>query len=258
MSSPQPSIVFRGPALKGRRRLTKPAASAEAGAAERKLRVCVKAENRLLRDALVRLLAKPGDIDVLAQEPSPGPAALASGHPDVYLLASRGNLAEDLVLIRQLRASAPHVRILLIGMARNEGEFLQCVRAGISGYLLRDASSEEVLAGVRAVHAGEAVCPGALCALFFRYFAQEAALPLASRGKRPRLSPREQQLLPLIGQGLSNKEVATRLDISEQTVKNHLQRLKKKLGVPDRSGLMQLYRTQVSLTSQSRGESPPQ
>lgn len=244
MSSPQPSIVYRGPAPARSRRLTKPAASADVRVADRKLRVCVRAENRLLRDALTRLLAKPGDIDVVTQESLPGLGASA-GQPDVFLLASRGNLSEDLALIQQLRSSAPNVRILLIGMARNEAEFLQCVRVGISGYLLRDASSEEVLAAVRAVHAGEAVCPGALCVLFFRYFAQETPLrPLAGYRKGPRLSPREQQLLPLIAQGLSNKEAAARLGISEQTVKNHLQRLKKKLGVQDRLDLAQLYPAQ--------------
>lgn len=244
MSSPQPSIVYRGPAPARSRRLTKPAASADARAADRKLRVCVGAENRLLRDALARLLAKPGDIEVLTHESLPGSGASAA-QPDVFLLASRGNLSEDLALIQQLHFSTPNVRILLIGMARNEAEFLQCVRAGISGYLLRDASSEEVLAAVRAVHAGEAVCPGALCVLFFRYFAQETPLqPLAGHRKGPRLSPREQQLLPLIAQGLSNKEAAARLGISEQTVKNHLQHLKKKLGAQDRLDLARLYRTQ--------------
>jgi DNA-binding NarL/FixJ family response regulator len=60
--------------------------------------------------------------------------------------------------------------MVLIGMTKNDSEFLQCLRAGISGYLLREASAEDVLEGVRAVEAGEAVCPGALCSVLFRYF----------------------------------------------------------------------------------------
>jgi DNA-binding NarL/FixJ family response regulator len=101
-----------------------------------------------------------------------------------------------LLTIQRVRAAAPKIRILLLGMAKSEGEFLQCVRAGISGYLLHDASSEEVLEGVRAVHAGEAVCPGKLCAALFRYFESEAAsLPCASAGRRLGLTRREQQLV---------------------------------------------------------------
>lgn len=255
MSSPQPSTMFQSSAFNGRRRLSKPAPPPPlASESRRKLQVCVAAENRLLRDALTRLLTKPGDIEVFAHQSSSGDA-FAAGQPDVFLLASRGNLTEDLALIQRVRSSSPDIRILLIGMARNDGEFLQCVRAGISGYLLRDATSEEVLAGVRAVHAGEAICPGALCILFFRYFAQEG-LPLhaGNLGKGLKLSGREQQLLPMIARGLTNKQIATDLGVSEQTVKNHLQRLKKKLGVQDRLDLAHLYHTQgLSMD----GSSPP-
>jgi DNA-binding NarL/FixJ family response regulator len=147
--------------------------------------------------------------------------------------------------IQQVRAAAPAVRILLIGMAKDEREFLQCVRAGISGYLLRDASAGEVLQGVQAVHAGEAVCPGALCAALFRYFESDtASLPCASGRRRLGLSRRELQLIPLIAQGLTNKEIANHFSLSEQTVKNHLYRMKHKIGAEDRLEMVQLYRTQ--------------
>jgi DNA-binding NarL/FixJ family response regulator len=130
-------------------------------------------------------------------------------------------------------------------MAQDEREFLQCVRAGISGYLLRDASSGEVLEGVQAVYAGEAVCPGALCAVLFRYFESDAAsLPCASGRRRLGLSRRELQLIPLIAQGLTNKEIANHFSLSEQTVKNHLYRMKHKIGAEDRFEMVQLYRTQ--------------
>ena len=130
-------------------------------------------------------------------------------------------------------------------MARNTAEFFQCVRAGINGYLLRDASADEVLAGLQAVHAGEAVCPGSLCAMLFRYFQQEAsALPCGSAHLRLGLTRREQQLVPLIAQGLTNKEIANHFSLSEQTVKNHLYRMKHKIGAQDRLDIVQLYRVQ--------------
>ena len=228
-----------------RRRAAKLRSDARKSPAE-KIRVFVAAENRLLREALARVLTKGGCIEVTATDfAAPFHTdALLDARPDILLLTSRGSLQEDLSAIQQVRAAAPAVRILLIGMAKDEREFLQCVRAGISGYLLRDASAGEVLQGVQAVYAGEAVCPGALCAALFRYFESDtASLPCAS-GRRLGLSRRELQLIPLIAQGLTNKEIANHFSLSEQTVKNHLYRMKHKIGAEDRLEMVQLYRTQ--------------
>src|SRR6267143_176329 len=171
--------------------------------------------------------------------------ALAQTNADVLLLTSRGTLQEDLLMIQQVRAAAPMMRILLLGMVKDEGEFLQCVRAGISGYLLHDASSDEVLDAVRAVHAGGAVCPGALCTTLFRYCKSEAAsMECVSPRRRLGLTRREQQLVPLIAKGLTNKEIANHFSLSEQTVKNHLYRMKHKIGAEDRLDIVQVYRAQ--------------
>jgi DNA-binding NarL/FixJ family response regulator len=209
--------------------------------------VFVAADNRLLKEALARMLAKKGSIEVTGLE-LPGPlqaAHVAQTNASVLLLTSRGALNDDLLMIQQVRAAAPGVRILLLGMARSEAEFLQCVRAGISGYLLHDASSDEVLEGVHAVHAGEAVCPGMLCSALFRYFESEAAsLPCASARRRLGFTRREQQLMPLIAKRLTNKEIANHFSLSEQTIKNHLYRMKHKVGAEDRLDIVQLYRTQ--------------
>jgi DNA-binding NarL/FixJ family response regulator len=230
-----------------RRRTAKSARADARKTPAEKIRVFVAAENRLLREALARVLTKGGCVEVIATD-SAAPFhtdALLDARPDILLLTSRGSLQEDLSAIQQVRAAAPAVRILLIGMAKDEREFLQCVRAGISGYLLRDASAGEVLQGVQAVHAGEAVCPGALCAALFRYFESDtASLPCASGRRRLGLSRRELQLIPLIAQGLTNKEIANHFSLSEQTVKNHLYRMKHKIGAEDRLEMVQLYRTQ--------------
>jgi DNA-binding NarL/FixJ family response regulator len=235
------------PAQDNRRRSVKLARAEPPKTTTEKIRVFVAAENRLLREALSRVLGKAGNIEVMATD-SAAPFhtdALLDVSPDILLLTSRGSLPEDLSTIQQVRAAAPAVRILLIGMAKDEREFLQCVRAGISGYLLRDASSGEVLQGVQAVHAGEAVCPGALCAVLFRYFESDAASLTCSTGRRRLgLSRREMQLIPLIAQGLTNKEIANHFSLSEQTVKNHLYRMKHKIGAEDRVEMVQIYRTQ--------------
>jgi DNA-binding NarL/FixJ family response regulator len=230
-----------------RGRAAKPARGDARKISGEKIRVFVAAENRLLREALARVLTKGAGIEVIATN-SAAPFhtdALLNVRPDILLLSSRGSLEEDLSAIQEVRTAAPAVRILIIGMAKDEREFLQCVRAGISGYLLRDASASEVLQGVQAVAAGEAVCPGALCAFLFRYFESDATgLPCTSSKRRMGLSRRELQLIPLIAQGLTNKEIANHFSLSEQTVKNHLYRMKHKIGAEDRLEMVQLYRTQ--------------
>jgi DNA-binding NarL/FixJ family response regulator len=236
-----------GPAPDSRRRAAKPARADTRKKSGEKIRVFVAAENRLLREALARVLTKGIGIEVIATNSAASfrTDALLDARPDLLLLNSRGSLEEDLSAIQDVRTAAPAVRILLIGMAKDEREFLQCVRAGISGYLVRDASASEVLQGVRAVAAGEAVCPGALCAALFRYFESDTTgLPCTSSKRRMGLSRRELQLIPLIAQGLTNKEIANRFSLSEQTVKNHLYRMKHKIGAEDRLEMVQLYRTQ--------------
>ena len=241
------TVRSNGSAVDSRRRVAKPGRPDARKAAGEKIRVFVAAENRLLREALARVLCKGGCVEVSATD-SAAPFhtdALVEANPDILLLTSRGSLEEDLAAIQEVRAAAPTVRILLIGMAKDEREFLQCVRAGISGYLLRDASATEVLQGVQAVSVGEAVCPGTLCAALFRYFESDAAgLPCVSGRRRLGLSRRELQIIPLIAQGLTNKEIANHFSLSEQTVKNHLYRMKHKIGAEDRLEIVQLYRTQ--------------
>jgi len=126
-----------------------------------RVRVYVAAENRLLREALSRMLAKHGSIEIVGLH-SATPLdceALPEGAADVLLLISQGSVEEDLVSIQLVRARLPKTRILLIGMTKDNGEFLRCVRAGISGYMLPEASAEEVIEGIRAVQDGKAVCP---------------------------------------------------------------------------------------------------
>lgn len=165
--------------------------------AEVRSRVYIAAENRLLREALSRMLTRQGDIDVVGLN-SPGPfqaEGLIEEKADILLLTSRGSLGEDVFVIRQVRLTAPTVRILLVGMTEDETEFFQYVRAGIRRYLQRDASAEDVLEAMHAVQAREAVCPGALCALLFRLFEREAT-SVHSAAIHPRLglTRREQQI----------------------------------------------------------------
>lgn len=214
---------------------------------ERKPRVFVAAENRLLREALSRMLTKNGDIEVIEGDPSE-PAHVETRQPEegeVLLLSSKGDLDQDLEAIRKVRAVTPGVPVLLIDGSGEETNFLQCIRAGVRGYLPRDASAEDILGAVKAISAGKAVCPGTLCATLFRYVEREATcFPSATVHQRLGLTRREQQLIPLVAEGLTNKEIANRFCLSEQTVKNHLYRMKQKMGAENRFGIVQMCRTQ--------------
>jgi DNA-binding NarL/FixJ family response regulator len=215
--------------------------------AKRKPRVFVVAENRLLREALSRMLLKNGEIEVVGMELAEPfqTEDLLKQETDILLMSSRGNRDDDLTAVRAVRTAAPKVQILLIGVTGEEAEFLQCVRAGVRGYLLKDASAEDVVEGIRSLQDGKAICPGTLCASLFRYMEREAtSFPSASVHQQLGLTRREQQLIPLIAEGLTNKEIANRFCLSEQTVKNHLYRMKHKVGAGDRLGIVQVCRTQ--------------
>ena len=236
-----------------------------------KPRVFLAAENRLLREALSRMLTKNGDIEVITSEaaepfehlsqstvqsslrkddqrqPSEPQTSVLSTINDtkIVFLSSKGNLELDLAAIRRIRSGSPDLLILLIDVTGDETNFLQCIRAGVRGYLPRDASAEDVVDAVKAIHSGKAVCPGLLCAALFRYIEHEAiCFPSASVHQRLGLTRREQQLIPLVAEGLTNKEIANRFCLSEQTVKNHLYRMKQKVGADDRLGIVQVCRTQ--------------
>jgi DNA-binding NarL/FixJ family response regulator len=217
---------------------------------EKKTCVFLATENRLLREALARMLTRRGGLEVVGLEDriltEPQHWNRMEAYEDgLFLFSSLGAVQQDLVVIRGVRSNAPEMRIILMGASGGEMEFLQCVRAGISGYLLQEASAEDVLAGVKAVFAGEAVCPGMYCAALFRYLEREASnFPSAAMLRELGLTRREQQLVPFIAKGLTNKEIANHFCLSEQTVKNHLYRMKRKVGAENRFGIIHLCQEQ--------------
>jgi len=126
--------------------------------------------------------------------------------------------------------------MIFIGMECNERQFMAAVRSGASGYLLKDVSAADVVAAVRSVSQGEAVCPPALSSTLFR-FAAQAALETTVDGvaARPDLTLRQQQLVSLVARGLTNKEIARHLNLSEFTVRNHIHRILKQVDAESRS-----------------------
>jgi DNA-binding NarL/FixJ family response regulator len=207
-------------------------------------RVQVWTENQLVREALCRVLSKHEGIDFVGTQPGASfdAARLAKDPADVLVFISRGSLAADTEQIGAVRAQAPGLKILLVGSAKEDAEFLQYLRAGISGYLWRNAAAEDIARGILNVHAGKAVCPGELCAALFRFFEDaEPRLPFGSPTQRLGFTRREQQIVPLIAKGFTNKEIANHFCLSEQTVKSHLYRMKHKIGAEDRLSIVRSF-----------------
>ena len=159
------------------------------------------------------------------------------------VLVSQGNPQEDLRTAHAWKIAAQGLRVLLLGMADRNEDLLFYVRGGVNGFLQIGATASDIVEGVRALARGEAVCSGAQCALLFRYFEQEAeTFPSAALHRDLGLTRREQQLIPLLTRGLTNKEIANHFSLSEQTVKNHLYRMKRKIGAHGRLEIVDVCR----------------
>ncbi|HXM63359.1 MAG TPA: response regulator transcription factor [Terriglobales bacterium] len=211
------------------------------------VQVFILAENRLLREALTRILSKKSDIRVVgASAFSPDVVAqISAAGPDVLLSDSAAIALSDLRLISEVRAAIPGLKVVMIGMDPDREIFLRAVRDGIVGFVLKDASAMEVAAAVRSVANHEAVCPPNLCMALFERVANQSqnAQPTSFAIRHSLgLTRREQQLVQMISRGLTNKEIASQLNLSEQTVKNHIHRMLRKLGASDRLGAVELCR----------------
>jgi NarL family two-component system response regulator LiaR len=209
--------------------------------------VFLLAENRLLREALVRIFNKKNDIEMVGACGFTPLAVeeIAAASPDVLLMDSFTVELSHLEFIREVQRAVPGLKVVMIGMESEEQTFLQVVRAGAVGYVLKDASAQEVVTGVRAAANGEAVCPPQLCLCLLRYVARQwNQVPSFQVKASLGLTNREQQLVLLIGRGLTNKEIAMQLNLSEQTVRNHVHHMLRKVGASDRLQVVELCRIQ--------------
>jgi two-component system nitrate/nitrite response regulator NarL len=209
------------------------------------IRVFLLIENRLLRESLVRLFRSRPDVLVVGQSGHPRATARRAldAQCDVLVIDSLETrwFPANIALESGDQAS---VRAVVIAMDSDEEQFLAAVRSGVTGYLLQDASASDLVAAVRAVFRGEAVCPPQLCSTLFRSFAQMAReMPVQSATSRPNLTLRQQRLIALVAKGLTNKEIASHLNLSEFTVRNHIHRILKQVDAVSRSEAVEAIRS---------------
>jgi DNA-binding NarL/FixJ family response regulator len=211
------------------------------------VRVFLLIGNRLLRESLVRLFRKRSDLAIVGQ------GAPANIEPaDIELSQC------EILLTDQMSAKAPRPEtfqdqwsgfrgeILLLGMDEDEDQFITAVRAGTSGYLLKDASAGDVISAVRAISRGEAVCPPRLCLTLIKWVAEKSREDSEPRSEaKQNLTLRQKQLVTLVAQGLTNKEIASQLNLSEFTVKNHIYRIMKQVDAESRHEVVETVRAQL-------------
>jgi len=208
--------------------------------------VYVVSANRLLRESLARILNKRTDMWAQPSQEINDAAAetIRESEASILLFDSADAILSRDELVQEILGDGLRWKAIVIGMEADERIFLETVRRGVSGYLLKDASAVDIVDAVRTVARGEVVCPPCLCRILFRFVARQV-MPLPNQRVRDQigLTRREQQLLPLIARGLTNKEIASNLNLSEQTVKNHIHHILSKVGAEDRLGVMEVCRT---------------
>ena len=197
-------------------------------------RVFLLLQNRLLRDALSRLLSRRADLLIVGcgKPEACTSQELVEAEFDVLVL----DFFETRWLpanLRLERGDFSALKVLLICMTDKSEQFLAAVRGGVTGYLLNEASAADIISAVRATAKGGAVCPPKLCASLFNSLSN--AVDDVHVARRPILTLRQQQLVALMANGLTNKQIATQMYISEFTVKNHIHRIMKQFRVESRS-----------------------
>lgn len=206
--------------------------------------VFLVAQNRLLREALSRVLTNKSDIEVVgscALSPDCLQDILAAT-PDILVIDSFTNGHAHLEFVRDVQRNIPDLRLIMIGMDTDGQHLLQFIREGAMGYIAKDASALEVVTAIRTVAAGGAACSPELCAFLFRFAARQNQMPSFHARSKLGLTNREQQLVGLISQGLTNKEIANELQLAENTVRNHIHRMLRKLGATHRLAVVDICR----------------
>lgn len=199
------------------------------------IRIVLADDHHLFRDGLARILNGYPDIEVVVSVSS-GEAsvtAVAQHQPDVILLDVNMPGIGGVGATRQIRDADPEARILMLTVSEQESDLFAAIRSGARGYLLKDATSEQLHDAVCRVYAGEAIIAPVMAAKLFDKFSEMPEAPKRSP-KYDELTDRERDILHLLIQGLSNKEIGAQLSLSPHTVKVHLHRILEKLELRSR------------------------
>ena len=203
-----------------------------------KIRVLLADDHTILRDGIRALLDDQADIEVIgeAQDGQATVKMTAQLLPDVVVMDIAMPLLNGLEATRQIQRDFPQVRVLILTMHENEEYIRQVLAAGALGYVLKDAAAHDLLGAIRAVYQGEAVLSPAITRLVIEDYLRWGDIrpPDSTNG----LTSREREVLQLIAEGYTNKEIAEMLCLSIKTVQSHRTNLMSKLDLHDRGELI--------------------
>jgi DNA-binding NarL/FixJ family response regulator len=192
------------------------------------IRVLVAEDHAVVRSGLLQLLGNLDEMDVVGAATGGEEAvALAGEHkPDVVLMDLEMPGMDGIEATRRIRDADTNINVVVLTAFSDRARILDAIDAGAVGYLLKDAEPDELVRGLQAAARGESpLAPEA---------AQALVAARAEQQSEPELTPREREVLALLADGLPNKLIARRLDISEKTVKAHLTSIFQRIGVSDR------------------------
>ncbi len=203
------------------------------------IRLLVVHEVRVFCKVIAAAMGQEPDIQVVGTATTEAAALEKAGTCDVILLCSSRPDDGVIALTKSLRKAAVCAKLLVMGLPQSEEVILQCVEAGADGYVLQDDSMEELLKNLHAVYRGEALASPTVTAALMARVAHLAELHeqlglSPDTTKLADLTPREREVLALIGEGASNQEISEQLTIELGTVKNHVHSMLQKLGVNNR------------------------
>jgi two-component system nitrate/nitrite response regulator NarL len=200
-----------------------------------RVRIMVIDDHTLFRRGVRALLEQENGLEVVgdAADPVEGAKVAAAAQPDVILLDLHMPGISGMEAIPTLREAAPEARIVMLTVSEDAEDLMACLRAGASGYLLKNIDGEFLVDAIRRAARGESTMSPHMTSKLVRELHAVAQSGSAPARKAP-LSPREQEILRLVAGGASNKEVARALGVAESTVKIHVQHILRKLGLSSR------------------------
>ena len=192
--------------------------------------VAVIEDNRLVREGITALLNQLPDLRVVAGSDSDDTSALAAVVPQVVLLDLGLRNGDSLRIAEKVRKEFPASKIIVMDLLPVHEDIVEFVNAGVSGFIMKDATLDDLVRTIRSVAEGINVLPPQMTGSLFSQIARDAV----ARGRPEvlesvRMTPRERQVINLIAEGLSNKEIASRLHIATHTVKSHVRNVMEKL-----------------------------